>query len=369
MPRTSYIIAAVILLTALLLLLKPGGGETQVVTATVTVTKTETKTVTETVARTVFKEPVRVVVLDSRDAELFSDLYAEVAVANVTGPYSFLQAVYGAYILGAKVDVIVAYWGSHVASLARNKIIKPLPDMPHAVRYNGTAYGVPISVEAPILICNKTTVEKPPKSIEELLAFVESGGRLALYVDPVVNSPFVYSVGGAYFNGTPRALLDNRTLKGLDILAELFRRSVGDPTDPEGQLRLFTSGGADCIVDGPWALQRLNASQVSISIFYNKTLAYVKAAYALTDAGAKFITALTNGTQFWKYGYISPYESGGNETVQLLRRAALLAEPMPVYRTTISDPLISGVNYILTQVARGSDPREVARQVAEALLS
>jgi len=58
-------------------------------------------------------------------------------------------------------------------------------------------------------------------------------------------------------------------------------------------------------VDGPWALQRVNTSRISISIFYNKTLAYVKAAYILIDAGVKFVTALVNGTQFWKYGYVA----------------------------------------------------------------
>jgi len=162
-------------------------------------------------------------------------------------------------------------------------------------------------------------------------------------------------------------LLDNKTLKGLGILAELFKRSVGDPTDPEGQLKLFTSGGADCIVDGPWALRRLNASKVSISIFYNKTLAYVKAAYALTDVGVKFVTALVNGTQFWKYGYVSPYESGGDETIQLLRRAASLAEPPPIYATEVGDPLTLGLYRLLGQIARGTDPLTAAKQTVETI--
>jgi len=366
MLRWACIVAAAALIATLTLLAKPG-TESAPTTVTVTFTKTETKTITETRAYAVFKEPVRVIVLSPGDARLFEGMYAEVAVANVTGPVSLIQALYYARALGARADVLVAYWGPHIAALAEGGILKPLPDVPHAVRYKGVAYGVPISVEAPILICNKTTVEKPPKSIEELLAFVESGGRLALYVDPVVNSPFVYSVGGTYFNGTPRALLDNSTLKGLSILAELFRRSVGDPTDPEGQLRLFTSGEADCIVDGPWALRRLNASRVSISIFYNKTLAYVKAAYALTDAGAKFVTALTNGTQFWKYGYVSPYESGGDETIQLLRRAASLAEPPPIYAAEVGDPLTFGLYHLLGQIALGADPLTAAKQVAEAI--
>jgi len=236
----------------------------------------------------------------------------------------------------------------------------------HAVKFRAWHMACPLRGD-PHPNLYKTTVKKPTKSIEELLAFKESERRLALYMNPVVNSPFVYGVWDTYFNGTPRALLDNRTLKGLGILAELFRRSVGDPTDPEGQLRLFTSGGADCIVDGPWALRRLNASRVSISIFYNRTLAYVKAAYALTDVGVKFITALTNGTQFWKYGYVSPYESGGNETIQLLRRAAALAEPPPIYAAEVGDPLTLGLYHLLGQIALGAEPPTAARQVAEAI--
>jgi len=113
--------------------------------------------------------------------------------------------------------------------------------------------------------------------------------------------------------------------------------------------------GSDCIVDGPWALRRLNASRVSISIFYNRTLAYVKAAYVPTNAGAKYAAALTNGTQLWKYGHVSPYETGGDEAVQLLRKTASLAEPPPIYATEVRDPLTLGLHRLLEQVAHGAD--------------
>jgi len=366
MKKTALALAtALAVAAAVLLLSSPGGEAPTTVTVTTTATKTETQTVTQTY--TVFKTPPRVVVLYPNDTAPLSQLYADVAIANVTDPISFIQAIYYSRAVGAKIDVIVAYWGPPMALLAKNGVLKPLPDLPYAVRYNGTPYGVPLSVEPPVLICNKTHVAQPPQGIEELLEFVKSGGKLALYIDMVTNSPFIYSVGGSYYNGTPNALLGERTLQGLRILAELYKHAVGNPHDPEGQFQLFLRGEAHCIIDGPWNLPRLDPARISASIFYNKTLAYVKAAYALTDLGVDFVKSLASGAALWKYGYISPYERGGDPVIQTLRKAATLAEPPPIHSPGIVDPLTGAVYRVLTETAKGNDPAQAAAQALQQL--
>ncbi|MGB9705036.1 MAG: hypothetical protein ACPL3C_06270, partial [Pyrobaculum sp.] len=201
----------------------------------------------------VVREPVFVSVLDPADVSLFSGFRdVSVSVANVTGPYSFLQSVLGARLLGARVDVVVGYWGATFADLADNGYLIPL-NLTGGVVYRGRVVGVPVDYGVPLVICRGAP---PPRSVHELLNLSRSGG-LAVVADPVVLSSVVYSLGGSYFNGSPRALLSRDTVRGFEAVELLLRNDPGNPFNYTRQRYLFNNGSVRCLLDLWWVSKPL----------------------------------------------------------------------------------------------------------------
>lgn len=316
-----------------------GGNVVNTVTHTLTVTETVVKTVTA--VRVV--EPVFISVFDRGDTAFFNFSDVVISVANVTGPYSFLQSVLGARLLGARVDVVVGFWGSVFADLDVNGYLQPL-NIPGGVVYRGRVIGLPLDFGVPLVLCRGVGA---PGSLGELLNYSKSG-KLAVVADPVVLSSVVYSVGGSYFNGSVGALISNTTVGGFRIVAELLRGSLGNPFNYTEQRALFDRGAALCILD-IWWLSRKLPEGVDVGIFYNKSLAYVKAAFALSRRGAQFLQNLT--------------VDYGGFFAEVVRRV----EPIPVYKPGIYDPLLPGVSYAAYLIYQGVDPQVALEKVVSQL--
>jgi len=316
-----------------------------------TATVTHTATYTTTVIQTIYDEPVKILVLDPRDLDLETVLNNTKAIlANFTDPYTFVQALYLAKQLGNPPDVLIAYWSPYVAMLAEAGVLRPI-DAPEGLKYRNKTYGVPISIEAPLLICNKSLIQ-PPRDIFQLLDMNTTAPYLiALYLDPILLSPVIYGAGGAYYNGSYKALEDPRTINGFSTIKKLLQKAHPQTQNYTAQREAFRSGQAACIL----TIERLQTPNAAVIQPANKTLAYYKAAYAITERGKRHVATLPAlWPQLERLGYTTPPSAPPG------------AEPAPVTAPGL-DPLLPAVHHILTEIEKGNDPETAVAQVVAKL--
>ncbi len=316
-----------------------------------TVTATYTATYVTTVTQTIHSEPIKIVTQDPRDLVLEAVLNnTKITLANFSDPYTFAQALYLAKQLGNPPDVVIAYWSPYVAMLAEAGLLRPI-DAPEGLKYRNKTYGVPISIEAPLLICNKSLIQ-PPRDIFQLLdANTTAPYLITLYLDPILLSPLIYGAGGAYYNGSYKALEDPRTINGFTTIKKLLQKAHPQTQNYKAQVEAFRSGQAACIL----TIERLQTPDAAVIQPANKTLAYYKAAYAITERGKRYVATLPAlWPQLEKLGYTTPLSAHPG------------AEPPPV-TTPGLDPLLTAVHYILTEIEKGKDPEKAIAEVAAQL--
>jgi len=182
---------------------------------------------------------------------------------------------------GEGPDIII---GPHdwVGELVVNGLLEPISYLADkkeyyqtaldAFTFNGKLYGVPYAMEAIALIYNKSYVENPPKTIDELIEMAkqideEYEGEVRGFVYDAANfyfsAPFIFGYGGYVFKNTPKGLdvhdigLDNEgAIKGAALIKRFYDEGILQSGDNYGVMdSLFKDDSAAMIINGPWAVK------------------------------------------------------------------------------------------------------------------
>jgi len=163
------------------------------------------------------------------------------------------------------------------------------PAAVEAVTYNGQTYATPYAVENLGLICNTDLFPSAPTTVEDLVRvgqeLVDEGKVEQVFVQQVGEGgdayhmqPLLASAGGQLFgvdsNGTvdpTQVLIDSPdSIAAMEQIAELGESGAGALTRSIGAdnaVATFTSGGAPCIITGPWALPEIQAASIAYDIY------------------------------------------------------------------------------------------------------
>ncbi|MBL7202024.1 MAG: extracellular solute-binding protein [Anaerolineae bacterium] len=157
-----------------------------------------------------------------------------------------------------------------------------------AGQFDGKQYALPVLMSSIGLIYNKTLVPDPPQTFKELLDLVRDltdarSERWGLVL-PLLSQYHVYlfidGYGGYIFGRTGDAydpgdigLNNEGAVRGIKFLSDLyvkeklFPESLVDRASMyEDAVRLFAEGRAAMLIDGPWALAEIAASDIDFGI-------------------------------------------------------------------------------------------------------
>ncbi len=189
-------------------------------------------------------------------------------------------------------DIIV---GPHdwVGELVVNGLLEPITVLPEKDKYyktaldaftfNGKLYGVPYAMEAVALIYNKDFVEKPPKTIDELIKKAkeidkEYEGEVRGFIYDAANfyfsAPFIFGYGGYVFKRTPKGLdvhdiglANEGAIKGAKLIKRFFDEGILHSGDNYNIMdSLFKDGSAAMIINGPWAVKAYKEAGINYGI-------------------------------------------------------------------------------------------------------
>jgi len=168
---------------------------------------------------------------------------------------------------GSGPEIILTSASDRIGQLADSQLIAPidslgidtskyLPSAIDGVTYEGSLYGVPLNIKSVALFYNKTMVDEPAKTLDELVAHAADGKAVT------VNNSFyhgfwgVQAFGGQLFDDNRHATLDDGGFAGWLEWLKDNQNKPGMTIDPDyGKLNsLFREGQAAYYVDGPWAL-------------------------------------------------------------------------------------------------------------------
>ncbi len=123
------------------------------------------------------------------------------------------------------------------------------------MKVNGSLYGVPESAKAVALYYNKSLVDTPPTTTDELLQAVKDGHILANVQGAYHLFGFSGAFGGQLLDGTNTCVADQGGFsEAMQYLLDL--KAAGAVFEPDyGKAEaLFRNGEAAFFVNGPWAL-------------------------------------------------------------------------------------------------------------------
>jgi len=151
-----------------------------------------------------------------------------------------------------------------------------------AFRYQGTLYGLPLSVQGPALIVNSDLVPTVPSTyaqLKKVAASLTGGGQYGFAVDA---GNFYYAYGwlrtfGGYVFGTDAqgnadptdlGLASAGSVAGLEELKALrFQDGLLPPDSSYAALRkLFVTGKLAMIYDGPWAIPAIARAKIPVVV-------------------------------------------------------------------------------------------------------
>lgn len=145
-----------------------------------------------------------------------------------------------------------------------------------AIQFEGNVVGLPHAAETVTLIYNTDIVDKPPKTVADMVAVMKeyhdpNSGHYGLSYpfDPYFVSGWLQAFGGYYFDPSKDDTLgvnSKETVRGLQFTLDNFRPYM--PNDPtyEPQAAAFASGNAAFAINGPWYLATLNEKGVHYEV-------------------------------------------------------------------------------------------------------
>lgn len=143
------------------------------------------------------------------------------------------------------------------------------PEVLNSFSYEGSQYGIPAVVETYILFYNKSLIEEPPATINDMMAIAEEFKNTEQYgfVIDATNFYFVYpfltAPGGYIFNQDNNGEYDVDSIglntEGAIKGGELIQSWYTDELLPTGvdfgvMNGLFSDGQAAMAINGPWAI-------------------------------------------------------------------------------------------------------------------
>ena len=115
---------------------------------------------------------------------------------------------------------------------------------------NGEQYGLPLSIDFPVLYYHNSTLEKPPQTTEELLSQVERGISLVLLIDLYDLYGWSAAFGGKLFNEAGQCIADQGGWSDyLNYLLLLKDAGAVFETDYYLAQEKFLEGEADIFLD------------------------------------------------------------------------------------------------------------------------
>jgi len=201
--------------------------------------------------------------LDSLDVpfdQIFKKFEAESAAGG--GPDMFIapndnfgNEVRGGFLanLDGKIDEVVA--NSSDVAVEGSKV-------------NGQLFMVPESLKAVAMYYDSAKVPNPPKTTDELLAFVKGGGKVGLITGAYFGWGFYGSFGGKIFdeNGKCAATANTGVGDAIKFYADL--KAAGALVDPDyGKVNdAFKSGKIDIMFNGNWTLGDYKQARPALAV-------------------------------------------------------------------------------------------------------
>ncbi len=124
------------------------------------------------------------------------------------------------------------------------------------VTIEGKLYAVPGIAKAVALYYNKSTVPTPPATLDELLAMVKAGKKIAINQNVYHNfGIFTGAFGGALMDDTGKCVADQGGFaEAFQYLSDLKAAGASFETDGAKADTEFRQGQVDMIINGPWVL-------------------------------------------------------------------------------------------------------------------
>jgi arabinogalactan oligomer/maltooligosaccharide transport system substrate-binding protein len=124
------------------------------------------------------------------------------------------------------------------------------------MKVNGSLYGIPKSIGSVALYYNKSLINIPPESTDELLHMVEDGNLLVSSMSVYHLFGWVSAFGGRLFDENYRCVADlGGWVEFLNYLISLQEAGAIFITDYAEAERIFMGAGAAMFINGPWALE------------------------------------------------------------------------------------------------------------------
>jgi maltose-binding protein MalE len=192
----------------------------------------------------------------------------------------------GPDIIVGKADVVGVLAGNGLlepVTLTKSASAGFVPSELNAFRYNRKLYGVAYSAESVALFYNKALVPKPPTSWAQLKSIaknLQSSGKAkwgfamldsnAYFAYPLITSEggYVFSIRATGSYNPQNVGLDNAgSIAAAKEIRSMVDAGLLAPTmDYETSQTLFKNGQIGMMIDGPWSLANLKASNVKIGI-------------------------------------------------------------------------------------------------------
>jgi maltose-binding protein MalE len=148
-----------------------------------------------------------------------------------------------------------------------------------AGKFGGRQYGIPISLNGPVLIYNKDIVKEAPKTTDELLEVAKANtgdGKFGLVMD-IGNFYFQHGFFTGFGNEVFKEVTEQRVTPGfdgqgtVDFLNFLNRIKNVDKVIPQEidyntMMALFTEGKSTFMINGPWSFGDLDKAGVNYGI-------------------------------------------------------------------------------------------------------
>jgi len=133
---------------------------------------------------------------------------------------------------------------------------------------DGKVYMVPESLKAVAMYYDSAKVANPPKTTDELLAFVKGGGKVGLISGPYFGWGFYSAFGGKIFddNNKCAATANSGVADAMKYVAELKKAGALVDADYGKVNDAFKNGQIDIMMNGNWTLGDYKAARPALGV-------------------------------------------------------------------------------------------------------
>lgn len=141
-----------------------------------------------------------------------------------------------------------------------------------AVRYDGKIYAMPMYYETLLFMYNKKLVTSPPKTTDELLAFMKaktkdgSYGFVEMYSSPYFAACWFNAFGGFMINEKSEPGLNSKGFVEALTYHKVFLPYLDRAGDWATTTTLFLEGKAASIVNGPWFVSNIASAGIELGV-------------------------------------------------------------------------------------------------------